>query len=179
MKRSAVENLLEKMFGRNDDREYEVEALIQRFLASVPPCTTKVIIASPLHDPDYRAEFVSDASALLPWAQAHAKSTWSLDREDHAACQAFPLWLAAEDVDAPGPSHTPQPFFNAYSHYVLDLVLKGLVEAVCPECARSFKDFRRTDLNERRAYPRSSWTSEWHCPNGHLLFRTDHEVRFF
>jgi len=181
MDRDELARSLDKFFGQAGDRDSDVQSRALRLLASLPRCSSKVVIAHAGHAADFQCRLVGNATSLAPWAEHHAKAVLSVDRADQAARSAFPAWLATADPADVRLSFVPQAMYNAYRDYVPDILSKGLVQADCPECGRSFRteEITRTELDKRKSGKTTWWTSEWHCPSGHLLYRKDHEIRFF
>lgn len=168
---------IKKLFGREEPPSFDIEKVVGRYLLNLPPCSAKIVVASPKYgDQHYRCELIVDADGLLPWAEHHAQAVWSSDQEEQAARQALPVWLRGANLSDPALTYVPTYFVEVLRPYALNFINEGISEVFCPVCRQVVEDIVMKKLNERREGTWSWWTDEWYCPKGHLLYREDHEL---
>jgi ssDNA-binding Zn-finger/Zn-ribbon topoisomerase 1 len=169
---------IKKLLGR-EGPTFDIEKAVGRYLLTLPPCTAKVVIVSPKYgDKHYRCELIVDTDGLVPWAEHHAQSVWSSNKEEQAARKALPIWLRSANLNDPAPTYVSPHFVEVLQPYALDFINEGIVDVICPDCRRVVGDIVMKKLNERREDTWLWWTDEWYCPNDHLLYREDHELHF-
>lgn len=174
-----MRGLIRRLSRRTQPKRFDMEKAVGRYLLTLPRCTKKVVVASPIYsDNHYRCEVHANASGLLQWAERHARGVSSLDPENQAARLTLPIWLRGHDPSDAAPSFVPAAFADVMRPYVLEFVQRGITEVFCPGCHRFTQDITMKDLNQQHLGPWSFWTSEWHCHCGLLLYREEHELHF-
>lgn len=156
---------------------FDIEKAIGNYLIQLPRCSSSIVVVSPRYgEQHYRCEVVLDVALIIDWAEHHASAVWSSNRDEQAARLAIPFWLRGFDDSNARPSDIPKAFSDVLRPYVLDFVREDIAAITCLDCGCLVNDIVMTRKNERRAHTGSWWTDEWHCSNGHLLYREDHEL---
>ncbi len=62
------------------------------------------------------------------------------------------------------------------SDYALDFLIKKIARIYCPDCKKYYSSVNEKNSNKRENGPWKYWTSEWHCSEGHLLYKFNHEL---
>ena len=156
----------------------DVDQLAEQLLHMLPPCTARVVVASPNYgDRRYRADIVADTASLLPWAEHHAQVALDPVEEVQAARQAFPLWLRGADLAKPDPSYVAAPFVALLRPYAKGFISRSIAQVLCSECRRFVPEVSFNTFNERNGDGWSWWIAEWRCAADHLLYREDHGIR--
>lgn len=160
--------------------KFDFEKRVGKYLMELERCSSKVIIVSPKYgDKHYRCEVIADTAGLLEWAEHHSKATWCSDEEIQAGLLALPLWLRGADLTNDEHSEIPYYFYKVLNDYVFNFIESGIVKIICPDCNHAVENIAMNKLNERHQINWHWWTDEWFCENGHLLYREDHELKFF
>jgi hypothetical protein len=89
---------------------------------------------------------------------------------------ALPIWLRGFDSSNLIPSEIPSAFSHVLRPYILDFIHNDIAAVTCVDCGCIINDIAMTRKNDRRVMTWSWWTDEWYCPEGHLLYRQDHEL---
>jgi len=169
-----------KLFGRDPSSSETPEQTVRRLLTTLPKCSKFVVGASPKYgNEQYRCEVLISAIDLLPWAQRNAESRFSSDPEDQAANEALPIWLRSANASDVGPTYVPVPFVNVMSSFIADFVEKGIAQIQCPDCSKGYQKISTEKRNVVKGGTTSTWTDEWFCPNGHLLYRADQRIHIY
>lgn len=172
--------ILKRLFRRDDPPlpTYDVEKAVGAYLLKLPRCSSLIIAVSPKYgDQHHRGELILDVVALLPWAEHHAESVLSSDKEEQAAIRALPLWLRGAALDDSHITYVPHSFAQILRPYAEDFIVKHIGMMACPDCRRVVKNVTMKKLNEHSAGAvLHSWTDEWLCPEGHLLYRQDQQI---
>jgi hypothetical protein len=160
----------------------DIENTINEYLRKLPRCTRYVVITSPKYGKnDYRCELIVSVKDLLPWAENNLKilsGTHKSDNEIHAATKALPLWLRNADLLNHNSSWIPYYMYRVIEGGINDFVVAKKAKIFCCECQHFVKDITMEKLDFRKEGDTSLWTDEWHCPQGHLLYYHENELRF-
>jgi hypothetical protein len=160
--------------------KFDLEHAVGAYLLELPRCPSRVVIAGPRYDAKhYFGEIIANPQLLLPWAEHHAKAVWSLACQEQAARRTLPIWIRGADMSQVDAAYLPAPFFQVLDHYVDSLISSGVAVAHCTECDRDIPDPVMEQLNKRMDGLWHCWTAEWRCDQGHLIYRDDHELKFF
>ena len=172
---------IKRIFGKKPEPpKFDLEHAVGRYLLELPRSPARVVIAGPRYDEKhYFGEIVADAQLMLPWAEHHANAVWSLNYQEQAARKTLPLWLRGADMTQQEAAYLPDPFFQVFGVYAETLIGKNIAVAHCPECGIAVPKLAMAKLNERMEGLWHCWTSEWRCELGHLIYREDHELKFF
>lgn len=166
-----------KLFGAEKKAKFDVQGESENLLKELPPCTSLVVIASPRYSGSYRAEVIAEAATLANFFEKLFKSTFGGSESAQVARMAMPVWLrAGAKHPGSGPSYLPATFFNQVSTYVQDFVSRGEAVAHCPDCNAVVSGVKINRRNEQGNVLHSEWTTEWRCPENHLLYTEDHEI---
>lgn len=175
-----IEWIRKRIFRKPEPPRFDLEHAVGAYLLELPRCPARVVIASPRYDPKhYVGEIIANPQLLLPWAEHHAKAVWSLACQEQAARRTLPIWLRGADMTQADSAYLPNPFFQVLNHYIGSLISNGAAVAHCPECDRDIPDPVMEQLNKRMDGLWQCWTAEWRCDQGHLIYREDHELKFF
>lgn len=83
-----------RIFGSTESTPpFDPEREAARLLASLPPCTKKVVVASPRYSGKYRCEVIVDAARLAPFVERLCQSTLGGSQQSQVGRTAFPNWL--------------------------------------------------------------------------------------
>ena len=169
-----------KLFGCEETLPFDIEKAVGKYLLVLPRCTAKVAVASTKYgDQHYRCDLFVYVNGLLPWAEHHAKAARGGNHEVQAARLALPLWLCGANLSDSMPSYVPPYFGVVLKRCITDFVKQGMCEIVCPDCRQVVQEIDMKKLNENRSGTNNfSWTDEWYCSEGHLLYREDKRLHF-
>lgn len=170
---------LSRLLRRRKPPAFNVDEAVGRYLLDLPRCPAEVVVCSPKYDPKhYWGEVIADAKALLPWAEHHASAVMSLYGPHQAARFALPIWLRGTE---PGgdPAYLPEPFVSVVSPYRHDFIEKGIARVTCSRCSRTVTRVGMQKLDKVMIGATTRYTEEWRCDEGHLIYRENHEIRFF
>lgn len=153
---------------------------VERYLAELHRCSANVIVAGATYkSKGYACDIVAPAIDLARWAERHAKRVTSSDNYQQAARLALPIWLSGADQSDASFSVVPSHMERVLSPYAEDFVVKGFAGVWCIECGTLYSEIDRSASDKSVSGSTTTWNSEWHCPQGHLVRKEDHEVRFF
>lgn len=171
--------LFNKLFGSEKKAVFDVQGEAEKLLKELAPCTSLVVIASPRYSGSYRAEVIAEATTLANFFERLYKSTFGGDQSAQVTRVAMPAWLRAGAKNpGSGPSYLPTAFFNQVSTYVQDFVSRGEAAVHCPDCNAVVSGVKSNQRNLQRNPMHSEWTTEWRCPENHLLYTEDHEIEW-
>lgn len=156
---------------------FDAQAEAGKLLATLPPCSQNVVIASDRYSGSYRCEVTMPADRLAFFVCQLSECTIGGSPESQVVRAAMPLWLERSSRDGKS-SYMPQNFVQNVDVYVLNFISDGSAVVYCNDCGAVIREFQEETRNESMAGPRSEWTSSWQCPSGHLLYTEDHEIRF-
>ena len=157
---------------------FDAERDASAFLATLPPCSQYVVIASPRYSGNYRGEVIGEAAAMLSFVERLTASTMGGSETSQMARKALPQWLRAASKDDGRTSYMPAPFVATLDSYVMNCILYGRARVHCPECGGEVDHVDQQQRNEKTLGPWSEWTDSWRCPRGHLLYTEDQEIHF-
>lgn len=112
------------------DLEREVSACLQ----ALPPCTPRVVIASPKYSGNFRAEVMVAAESLAEFVERLNTATSGGTRASKVGRTAFPRWLRKVARTGMNASYIPPNFVEVVSSYVLNFVRDGTATVYCPDC---------------------------------------------
>ena len=128
-------SFLRKLFGKNQDPEFDLEKAVGDYLFELPRCGKDVVVVSPEYgETYYTCKIIVAAADLLPWAEHHANAVWSLNQEEQAARKALPLWLRSSEPSSNSASYVPHFIYEVLRPYVFDFVHEGKAKIFCLEC---------------------------------------------
>lgn len=169
--------IFSRLFGSKNRSDFDAQEEADKLLKELPPCTDFVVIASPRYSSAYRAEVIADAGTLADFLEKISGSSFGGSHSDQVARVAMPIWLrAGEKQSGSGFSYLPTSFFNRLAIYVEDFVSRGEAVVHCPNCNAVVSGVKMNRLNSQSTALHSEWTSEWRCPENHLLYKEDHEI---
>ncbi|UTA46859.1 hypothetical protein L1F30_11875 [Simiduia sp. 21SJ11W-1] len=161
----------------------DYNALVANYLQSLPRCSAQVqVLGARESQPFCNCEVTLAAQDLLRWAKHHAASGWHSDVDVQVATQALPIWLQNADVQSTEEiTQLPalmQPLVVPYLdefifHY--NLFRNGPVSVACLECNKGAQEAVREKVEAGWANGLLSSATQWACPQGHIIFRAEHE----
>lgn len=171
---------LSKLFGkRNDEIIFDVQSEAQQFIKQLPPCTSRIVIASPKYSTAYKCEVIADTTAVADFVEDLFQITCGGSNESQMARVAMPIWLrSGQNYNGAGASYLPPLFVTKVSNYIQNLINKGVAEVYCFQCQSVVTDVKFNDIRCSSNLLNSSWTSEWTCHRNHLLYLEKQEVRW-
>ncbi len=168
---------LNRLFGGGP--LFDLDGETSKLLASLPPCSEHVIVASDRYSQKYRCEVQVPTSKLEPFVRHLTESTFGGSKESQVARKAMPRWLQAASLTDSKASYLPTAFVDILDAYVLNFIRDGIATVTCKECGCAITDIDEEAENRKVSGSWSEWTSRWHCPKGHLLYTEDHDVHIF
>lgn len=135
-----------------------------------------------LHGPCYgekkfKGTLLIDLSKMLDWAINHSKDTWTNNSMEQEAKAHFPEWLKRIDLETEAITILDKGQYEFLKNYYSDFVSKDWHRIYCPQCNVIYKDLQRATLNNQKEGLKISWTVEWKCIVGHILYRSDDSIR--
>jgi hypothetical protein len=103
----------------------------------------------------------------------HEKGVWSSANAEQSARHALPFWLMSADLTDNSVSTIPEMFFAILREYHETFLDFEGAQVFCHECHRVID---RPILTSTHLPPREIFDYmryEWHCPDGHLLYKDE------
>ena len=150
---------------------------LQFYLLELPRCTGNVLIVSPRYgDQHYSCDLVVSTKELLPWSEHHAQAVWSNQAQEQISRKALPIWLRQANYEDKRLIEVPLSMARMLRPFVANMVHQGIVRTMCPMCESEVIDVSIEWCDERKEGDWSWWTEVWTCPEGHQLYREEHEL---
>ena len=166
---------LNKLLRRQEVAQpFDTEKVVGHFLLTLPRCTNRVlVIGRSYQDKRFNYELSVDAKSLAAWATKHAEGVWSSNEPEQAARKALPLWLNGADLTDNFGSILPPAFYKILSSYHEIFTQMPEAQMYCHECRLIVENVtkKKTELPPKEIF--DCWQSEWHCPQGHLLYKEE------
>lgn len=137
-----------------------------------------------LHGPSYgekkfRATLLIDLSQMREWSVKHAKQTWTNQTFEQAAKEYFPEWLGGIDLETKAITILDKGQHGFLKDYYLDFVNKDWHQIWCPDCKKIYKKIDIQDSKSKSEGSNISWTVDWRCEEGHILYLHEQSIRIF
>ncbi len=148
----------------------------------VPPvnrCCRWIVLCGPVYnDKGFKGTLIVDSTEMYEWARAHATKTWCSRTSEQKAKEYFPHWIS--EINA---SSTEMTLLDEHQRaflqpYKLDFIRKGWSQIWCPQCQKLHSKVTENDHNHERTNKTSTWVEEWLCPEEHLLYSENQEIRW-
>jgi len=163
------------------------------FKKDFPKLITKKVYQKPryrptkwaiLHGPSYgekkfRATLLIDLSKMKEWAINHAKQTWTNQTYEQSAKEYFPEWLERIDLETDAVTVLDKGQYGFLKDYYLDFVNKDWHQIYCPDCKKIYKKIDVKDSNRNQEGKNISWSIDWRCVEGHVLYAHEQSIRIF
>jgi hypothetical protein len=163
------------------------------FKKDFPKLITKEVYQKPryrptkwaiLHGPSYgekkfRATLLIDLSQMREWAINHAKQTWTNQTYEQSAKEYFPEWLERIDLETDAVTVLDKGQYGFLKDYYLDFVNKDWHQIYCPDCKKIYKNIDIKDSNRNQEGKNISWSIDWRCIEGHILYAHEQSIRIF
>jgi hypothetical protein len=112
---------------------------------------------------------------LLDWTKVQAERT-IMRWPDEMSWPFFQHWLS--EAVGTGTSPLPKRYFQSMQSQTAEWVMNGKAQVWCHSCDAAVADITSADINRDNAGNSNYWwTSVWHCPAGHELYRAKKEMR--
>ena len=137
-----------------------------------------------LHGPCYgekkfKGTLLIDLSQMHEWTKHHAKHTWTNQTVTQEAKEYFPKWLTSIDLETEAVTILDKGQYEFLKDYYSDFVNEDWHQIYCPQCKVTYKKLDRQTLNKEKTGSELSWTIQWKCIVGHVLYRHDTSIRLF
>ena len=152
---------------------------LEEYLSGLPRCHSSVIIAGPTYvNSRYKGQIIAPADKLQASAAEILGSVIARSEQDQVVLKAFPMWLQAAETGGSAVSRAPFLVTQFLKGHIPDIIKDGIAHAYCNECQSVVDEIKMDKLDNRTPAGWSFWTDEWRCPQGHLLYREDRDLRF-
>lgn len=156
----------------------EVERMLDRLEANLPPCSTFIRYA-PEHDESGKcdSEFVFDAAEVLAIME---KRLAELPAEQHGRYTAILEWLRRRDTSRLDPVDVPAPWNGRFLNVAIGMMNRGLGQVRCGKCGEVIPQAEIFLTNPGvEKIKTSGWSyNAWWCPQKHKLLTKD-AIHFF
>jgi hypothetical protein len=130
-------------------------------------------------DKTFTGSLLIDLSKMHQWVNHHAENTWTNQTAEQNAKEYFVKWI--EDVDLETDAITlldkeQQSFLKSYA---LDFLKKDWHQIYCPNCNVLGKKIKTQKFDNESVGKKISWSDEWRCEQGHILYYEDQSIRLF
>jgi hypothetical protein len=176
---------------KNLNKQVNVNSVKNLFKKSYPNLISKHIYQKPqyrptkwavLHGPCYgekkfKGTLLIDLSQMMDWSINHAAHTWTNQSLEQGAKEYFPEWLKRIDLQTEAITFLDKGQYGFLKDYYSEFVNRGWHQIYCPQCRITYKELNRQTLNEKHSGLIISWTVDWRCVAGHILYRHDDSIR--
>ena len=170
-----------------------VEMVRNLFRRQYPKLITKDFYKKPLYRPTkwavlhgpcygekkFRGTLLIDLSKMREWALGHAKNTWTNQTIEQEAKEYFPEWLERLDLETDAVTFLDKNQYEFLKDYYLDFVNKDWHQIYCPDCKKTYKKIDIKDSHSKKEGSNISWSIDWRCIEGHILYAHEHSIRIF
>ena len=156
---------LEEAIDRNQEEKNEVR--------ENPPVCGEYVCANGLDDPNYKytaATFIFKSSELVEQLSDDPLNESGSDSEEARIVN----WLCHRDYQLSYCAMVPK-VWKRMSYVITKAIEQGVGECYCPECSTSYAVTELHEPDEVR--PRGIIYKTFHCPNNHLVHKTE-SIRF-
>jgi hypothetical protein len=169
-----VMNFLTKWFGKSKS------VVIEQYQQPAISCSSLILLSGPAYgDKTFFGSFLLNAFAVKSWAFDHSNSVWSSAKIEQQARVYIPKWLESASYHDDGyVTLIDLPMRQVLVPYTFDFYDKGWLSIYCHQCGELHDSLIDNMHNNQRNGSTSTWTDEWHCPNGHILHHKEQEVRW-
>lgn len=128
---------------------------------------------------DFNGSLLIDLSKMRDWSIANAQHSWTNQTPEQEAKDYFSVWLKNVEIDTQAITILDKEQRAFLQNHRTDFVDNNWHQIYCPQCRAIYKTFNRQRINEEQDGKKLSWTLEWKCILGHLLFREHDSIRLF
>ena len=95
---------------------------------------------------------------------------------DEMSWPLFQHWL--DKASGKGTSSLPKQYYQSIQSEITGWVMSGEAKVWCNSCGAVVGDITSADIDRDNAGNSSYWwTTVWHCPAGHELYRAEQKMR--
>lgn len=142
--------------------------------------TRWALLRSPFYrDESFKGSLLVDLSKMHEWAKHHAENTWTNQTAVQTAKEYFVKWIKEVDVETDAITLLDKEQQGFLKAYALDFVKKDWHQIYCPHCKILGKKIDVQKFNSKSVDKEISWSDEWRCEQGHILYYEDQLLRLF
>ena len=174
----SIRHTLRYLTSKRYRAEIQAENEISSYFARLEPCRGVVLIADPAFgEGEYYCSITIPNRELLARTQSRLENV-VMPWMRKLVLQAFQAWLAKANPDDKGTSRLPDPVFQIIAPEIPEWVSTGKAKVWCHSCNSQVSNVTATETDQdQTGNSYYSWTSVWHCPAGHELYRKQEEMR--
>jgi len=154
------------------DYESKMKRKLESCLSQLPICSSRVVIGSPMYDPEiFNCEVIIESSDLLEWVIAQ-----QLERSTSFFDEVLLAWLPNADLNDMNLTYLGEELLRSFDGYEERLINLGIAKVICEDCHSEISNIiqdRENTLDE------GNWHSGiivWKCPNGHQIYRKGYRI---
>jgi len=135
-------------------------------------CGKWVLINGPIYgDVRFVGTVIVESKKLADWAKEHAKAVFSSDTAEQKARETLPSWLECADETCEVVTLLDLKQREVLQGDCLRFLWSSWANVWCPECGQWHSQIKEHDADWIVTGKISLRVDDWHCPQGHLIYR--------
>lgn len=130
-------------------------------------------------DETFIGSLLIDLSKMHDWIKHHAENTWTNQTAEQNAKEYFVDWIKDIDLETDAITLLDKEQQSFLKSYALDFVNKDWHQIYCPQCKLLSKKFDMQKFDNQQFGKKISWSDEWRCEQGHILYYENQSIRLF
>ncbi len=143
-------------------------------------CTKWILLAGRIYgDEHYTGAVLIETSNLIAWITRHSENTSTSVLANQQAKEYMSTWFAMADNDNETVTILDAHMKSVVHEYVGNLKAAGNARFYCPACASISNSVKEIEHERSKEGNWRSWSTEWHCLNGHRLYYKESRMHFY
>lgn len=174
----SIRHTLRYLTSKHYRNELQAKQEAADYFSRLPLCRGTILIADPTFgDGEYQCSVTIPAHALLDWTKNQAERT-IMRWPDEMSWPFFQQWLSEAEPANARVNPLPKRYFQSIQPEMAEWVMNGKAQVWCRSCDGAVADITSAEIdNDNAGNSYYWWTSVWHCPAGHELYRAKKEMR--
>ena len=125
----------------------------------------------------FEGDFLIDVEKIYEWSIGQAERTWTNQKIVELAKKYLPEWISNADLSNETPSLLDSCQLEFLRPHISTFISLNCYKAYCPVCSNWFEELVSSGQKNTGVGKIIKWRDEYQCPNGHVLYSEDEEIR--
>ena len=127
----------------------------------------------------FEGDFLVDVEKIVSWSRNQVENTWTNQVNVEDAKIYFAEWISRADLKNDLPTLLDRYQQEFLKPHISTFISMKCFKVYCPSCANFYQEVIESGEKGGGAGKKISWTDEYQCPKGHLLYSQEEEIRLF
>jgi len=143
-------------------------------------CSKWIALDGPAYaNSKFIGDFCVNVQKIYEWAIHQAEQTWVNKENIELAKKYLPEWISNADLTNEIPSLLDSYQLEFLRPHISTFISMNCYKAYCPICSNWFEELVSSGQKNTGVGKIIKWRDEYQCPNGHVLYSEDEEIRIF